>query len=504
MAVKKTIEIDVRVSDGVAKVENVTDKVKILDKTAKETSKSQTMGIKKTSVAMQELDNKTGGLSGSLIDMGNAAKKGGAAMRSAFISSGIGILVVALGFVIAHWEDIKDLIDSSSKKLQNHIDWNRENSELLERELTILEEQEKILQLKGESVKANREEQKKILKSLAEENVLLLENLQTQLKKERSSNREVTAYERLKILASSLLSTAEMSKQIILAGIAESERTKELDKEIHEAKVKQIKIEQELLGIDKKNTDDDKETPEERRNRLKAEKEEALRFAEEQRIRLEKEKRDALDSSGISLTPEQIKAGISAEEELQKGKLEVFKKFTEDRKKLAEGNMNFEIWKEQQLKDAKINLIGQTAGAVALILGRNSKVGKSAGIAQALINTYQGITEVWKTPSLLPEPAATINKIASTITVGASGFAAVRNIASVRLPFTAGGGGGGATPSMPAPPKPSFNLVGNSQANQLAGAINRQDQPIQAFVVSRTMTNQQEMDRNIRSTASVG
>ena len=70
-----------------------------------------------------------------------------------------------------------------------------------------------------------------------------------------------------------------------------------------------------------------------------------------------------------------------------------------------------------------------------------------------------------------------------------------------------GGGGGGiaSSPQMSTPPPaPSFNLVGNNQANQLAGALNQNNQPIQAYVVSRDMTSQQEMDRNIRRTASVG
>jgi len=216
--------------------------------------------------------------------------------------------------------------------------------------------------------------------------------------------------------------------------------------------------------------------------------------------------RAEIEGLNISVNPsEKIKALINNERELQKGKLDVIKDFTEQRKKQAAGAANFEIFKEQQLKEQKLNLYASTAGAIAMILGRNSKIGKAAGIAQATINTYQGITEVWKTASVLPEPAATIARIASTVAVAASGFAAVKNIASVQLPFTGGGGvGGGGAPSLAPPPAPSFNLVGNNQANQLAGALNQNNQPIQAYVVSRDMTSQQEMDRNIRRTASVG
>lgn len=50
-----------------------------------------------------------------------------------------------------------------------------------------------------------------------------------------------------------------------------------------------------------------------------------------------------------------------------------------------------------------------------------------------------------------------------------------------------------------------FNLVGNNQQNQIADAIQSQfDKPIKAYVVSKDITNQQQLDANIRSTASFG
>ena len=66
------------------------------------------------------------------------------------------------------------------------------------------------------------------------------------------------------------------------------------------------------------------------------------------------------------------------------------------------------------------------------------------------------------------------------------------------------GGGAPSTPSIPSIP-PSFNTVGASGTNQLADAIGGQSQqPVQAFVVSSSVTTAQELDRNIIDDATIG
>ena len=171
-----------------------------------------------------------------------------------------------------------------------------------------------------------------------------------------------------------------------------------------------------------------------------------------------------------------------------------------------------DVAREQLLKKQKLQVIGQTLGAVTELLGKNSAAGKAAGIAQAVINTYQGITEVWKTPSTLPEPFATISRVASTATVLASGISAVKSIKSTKLPQGASevGGGSISASSIPSAPTlsqatPSFSVVGQSETNQLAQTIGqRQQEPIKAYVVSTEVTTQQSLDRNVISTASFG
>ena len=165
-----------------------------------------------------------------------------------------------------------------------------------------------------------------------------------------------------------------------------------------------------------------------------------------------------------------------------------------------------EVKTEKITASQKLQLVSQTFGAIAGILGENSKAGKAAAIAQATINTYEGITQVWKSDSVLPEPFATVQKIVSTATVLASGLSAVRAIKQQPLPmvrmagsFGGGGGGGVATPA-----PPSFNVVGASPESQLAQAIGGQaKEPIKAYVVAGEVTTAQSLERNTIKEASI-
>lgn len=147
----------------------------------------------------------------------------------------------------------------------------------------------------------------------------------------------------------------------------------------------------------------------------------------------------------------------------------------------------------------KEDIIKNTLGAISGILGKESKAGKAVAIAQSLMNTYQGITAGVK----LGFPAA----IPAVLAAATTGFKAVKDIIKTKLP--SGDVGGGSVPSassvVQAVKTPSFNLVGTSGTNQLAGAIGSQSQqPIQTFVVSGDVTTAQSLERNIVEGASLG
>ena len=172
-------------------------------------------------------------------------------------------------------------------------------------------------------------------------------------------------------------------------------------------------------------------------------------------------------------------------------------------------NASIEI--AQREKDAKLQALNDIATSMMVfsdLAGKETAAGKALAIASATISTFTGIASIWGNPSDIgPTPLQIAAKIAGTAAVAAGGFGAVKKIISTPVPTSqGGGGGGGATPTYtPESIPPAFNIVGQSDTNQLADAIGGQtQQPIQAFVVSSEVTTAQELDRNIIDGASIG
>jgi len=129
---------------------------------------------------------------------------------------------------------------------------------------------------------------------------------------------------------------------------------------------------------------------------------------------------------------------------------------------------------------------------------------KAAGIANAVINTYLGASQVLSDgliqPSFLKIPLA-----ASMIALGLAQVASIarqefvpKAVSSrgLRGGGAAGGGGGGFNPT--------FNVVGASQENQLLEAVqSKLGEPVKAYVVSNEVTTAQSMERNIIESAGI-
>jgi len=165
--------------------------------------------------------------------------------------------------------------------------------------------------------------------------------------------------------------------------------------------------------------------------------------------------------------------------------------------------------KEAAAKEALLNKTSSTATKAAELLGKNTLAGKALSIAAATINTYQGITAELATKTVTPFEIGL--KIANVAIIAATGFKAVKDIVSVKVPGA--GGGGGSAPSLSAgisggtgaSSAPKFNVVGNSGVNQLAGVIaGKENTPVKAFVVAQDVTTGQGLNRNIIESATLG
>jgi DNA repair exonuclease SbcCD ATPase subunit len=135
------------------------------------------------------------------------------------------------------------------------------------------------------------------------------------------------------------------------------------------------------------------------------------------------------------------------------------------------------------------------------------------GIAKVIIQTQAANAAVIAKYALVPGGQAlaateiTLNKISAGIGIAANVAATAKALASLGGGGSSGGasassnpsGGGGGAPSQ----APTFNVVGNAGVNQIATTLGKEQPPVQAFVVSKQMTNQQEMDRNIVKNATL-
>ena len=243
--------------------------------------------------------------------------KGLSGIKKALIATGIGALVIGLATVIAYWDEITALFDNGSKALQKQAKEHKENINLSNDQLVLLENQEKILKLQGVSTENIIAEKKKVLLLQAEENSLLLNNLKIQLEKEKAQVREVSFFEKTKISALNALGQYEAAAKVLGTSIngteEQLERLNELEKEIQGTKVKSQKIDIALLTIeDNKKKKRKKDAKEDTDNAVKAEEDriaalEAIRKGEidteaerrAEKLRLVNEEYEELKASAI-------------------------------------------------------------------------------------------------------------------------------------------------------------------------------------------------------------
>lgn len=145
-----------------------------------------------------------------------------------------------------------------------------------------------------------------------------------------------------------------------------------------------------------------------------------------------------------------------------------------------------------------LNAVSQSMNIASEVLGENTAAGKTLAVASALINTYLGISAGVK----LGYPQA----IPAVAMAALTGFKAVKNILSTKVPGKSGGGSGGAgSMSTPAMAMPNPSTISGSNVNQLANTLGGQNQqPIKTYVVAGDVTSQQGMDRSIVKSATIG
>ena len=320
-----------------------------------------------------------------------------------------------------------------------------------------------------------------------------------------------------------LVKAKQLSSQLVSVRKEEKNRLQQIDDEA-DAKALAIQDFKDSLRIkDKENKFADIEA--EREDRIKELEDLKVHETLKQQMLLDieasfKEKKKVIEDEAKVIEDEKLAAFLEKETEEKEISLEDEKQAALDKAKslgaskeqlakIEENYINQIAEAEAAADDAKLNMAKKTLGGISAALGENSKAGKAAAAASALINTYQGITAELATKTATPWGFAM--KLVNIATTAAIGFKSVKSILATN-PSSGGGnatnpGAGAAMATAePVPPQPpAFNVVGASDTNQLADAIGGQtQQPVQAFVVSGDVTTAQSLERNIIQGATIG
>src|SRR5690606_487987 len=122
---------------------------------------------------------------------------------------------------------------------------------------------------------------------------------------------------------------------------------------------------------------------------------EAIRTIEEEYRQKREDELAELDSEKLELEQERKLKELEALEANEQQKAEVIAYYDNKIAEAKSKERERELEAERILKQQKLSIVADTFGAIASILGKNSKLAKGFAAGQALINTWQGVTEVW-------------------------------------------------------------------------------------------------------------
>jgi hypothetical protein len=353
--------------------------------------------------------------------------------------------------------------------------------EMTEAEKEAAEKQKELLEKQAEAKKKKLEEQAKEQERLKKERADFLKSIEDLEKKQFEAIRDAKAQTEQEKLA--------LQKQRDLEEIdALKKKGADVELLMKQQAEKYTLLEaqlQEKLAKEKKEKDDEakKKEEEDAKNKFEKDKQENL-------LRVQNE----LEAENLSF--EQQRELVNEREQI----LLSDKTLTDQQriaihKQTADAQVKIDEAKAKAQTDI-LNAVSQSMDIAAEVIGQNTAAGKGLAVASALINTYLGISAGVK----LGYPQA----IPAVAMAALTGFKAVKNILSVKVPAKGGSSVSGVgSMSTPAISMPNPNSISGSATNQLASTIGNQP-PIKTYVVSGDVTSQQAMDRSIIKGATIG
>jgi hypothetical protein len=444
----------------------------------------------------------------------------GTALKNAIGATGIGLLVVALGTVAAYWDDIKSAVGGVSDE-QSKLNSKTDANVLAQQaKYDAISGQDNILKLQGKS-------ERDILKIKQTQIQAVIKATEAQLvNQEATKKAQVDAAKRNQSILSGILTFLTAPLQLLLGTVDMVGKALGKDFNLREGLNKSITS---LVFDPKQVAEEGDKVIDETKTKLAQLKNEAAGFTIALR-EMDKPAEKVVKDSGKKAVEEakkevevmetlktnSLKSGVSTLLKTRQEELLIEKQASDDKIALKEQELEalaIIADAENKIRDANISNIAAGIDLVKNLFANNKKIQAAAliaesavAIARTIISTKaanQAARAQGTAASILTGGASVIaaealvlrNNIGAGISIAAQIAATAKGVSALGGGGTPpsndnssdGGGGGGGSFS------PNFNVVGNSGMNQLAQL---QQQPMQAYVVSGSVTTAQSLDRN--------
>lgn len=433
-----------------------------------------------SAMALQQGISGIAGAMDSFKLLGNEVKgnvvKAFSTLKGAIIGTGIGLLVVGLGLLIANFDKVKEVVLKLIPGLGKVADFIGGVIESITDFVGVTSDATRATERMVEAADASIAKNKKYLQEHGDE---------IDKYTRRKIDAETSYNEAIKEKGADRVALAKKFNREIDA--ADKDRAKEVDDNLKAQLEKQRRINEEAK---------------QKRDAEKA-KEQAIIDEE---LKKKNDQADAENKIFIkSLESDKTAEDIKAQNKIQIKAISDANLIATTQKTSAELAQIDKAKNDEEKKDAKvlfdqrIALASESLTIIADVLGKESAAGKAIAISSALINTYLGISAGVK----LGYPAA----IPAVLAAAATGFKAVKNIIGTKVPGKAGSSGGGGGGSMSAPslssstapitPQAQTTTLSTQSINQIGIASSR------AYVLESDVSSNQERTQRLNRAARI-
>jgi hypothetical protein len=419
----------------------------------------------------------------------DVASKAFGSLKAAIVSTGIGLLVVALGLLIANFDKVK-------KAVLNFIPGLAQVGDFFGKLVN------SVTDFIGVTSEAERQLEK-LQKTTARGNETINARIKL-LQAQGGKEKEIYA-ESKKAIENDLNVYRETLR---VKGQLTEEDAKKFRDLKNEQEVLRLTEQKRIEDLNKKEAEDNRKKYEEQQRLEKEKRDKAIKDEEEylknQKDRADQRKKDLdkgqedIDKVNESKKEQQKKDDADLLDRLvQRGNTSI--KIAED---TIQANQDIEQSKialaelEKQKQEEQTNLAMQSLDILSGLVDKNSAAGKAIAVSQAIINTYQGASKAIA-------QGGTFGPILAAATI-AAGLINVKKIVSTKIPSAKGGGdvGGGSIPSISASAPVQPQLPQAQTTNLSSSTINALgNQAIKAYVVETDITTNQQRIKAIQQRA---